>query len=162
MANLTSTAPLAFETLYNLINTTAQAQNPPVVVFNQELLQYEPNSYVVLSGIESHRFEWAALGSFAFYEYYDIAGFCTVWQGNTDTSSIITSTYDLYQNVVQSTVVANRAPPLSADLIAAGLLEILPGFARYSGEQGVNQKGGPMGFYGRIDFSYSCKGRITV
>lgn len=162
MANLTSTAPVAFETLYGLINTAAQAQNPPVAVFDQEMLQYEPNTYVVLTGIESHRFEWAALGSFAFYEFYDIVGYCTWWQGDTDTGSVITNTYALYQSVVQSTVVANRAPPLSASLIASGLLEILPGFARYSGEQGVDQGGGPMGFFGRIDFSYSCKGRITV
>ena len=162
MANLTSTVPSAFETLYGILNTAGQGQSPVVSVFNQELLQYEPNTYVVLTGIENHRWEWAALGSYAFYEYYDIVGYCTVWQGNTDSGSIITATYNLYNAVVQTPIVAHAAPPISASLQSAGLLEILPGYARYTGEQGVDAQGGPMGFFGKVEFSYSCKARVTV
>ena len=162
MANLTSTAPGAFAEALTLITAAGAKQSPPVSVFGQELLQYEPNTYVVLTGIENHRWEWAALGSYAFYEYYDIVGYCTIWQGNVDPATIIADTYALFEDVVHSTIVANRAPPLSASLQSSGLLEILPGYARYTGEQGVDAQGGPMGFFGKVEFSYSCKARVTV
>ncbi len=162
MANLTSTAPSAFNTLYGYLVTAGAAQSPAIQVFHTQLLQEEPNSYVILTGIENHRFEWAALGSFAFYEWYDIVGYATVWQGNTDEQTVLTDTYALFQNVAQTTEVSYRSPPLSAALQSAGLLEVLPGYARYSGQQGQNIRGEPMGFFGRIDFSYSCYARISV
>lgn len=162
MANLTSTAPAAFAQAFNLIQAAGASQSPAVDVFNIELLQFEPNTYVVLTGIENHRWDWAALGSYAFYEYYDIVGYCTIWLGDVDPATVMSETYGLYESVVQTTIVANRAPPLSANLQSAGLLEILPGYARYTGEQGVNDEGGPMGFFGKVEFSYSCKARVTV
>ncbi len=162
MANLTSTAPLAFNTFYGYMVDQANAQSPAIQVFHTQLVGEEPDDYVILTGIENHRFEWAALGSFAFYEWYDLVGYATVWQGNTDEQTVLTNTYGLFQSVVQTAAVTNRAPPLSAALQSAGLLSFLPGDARYSGAQGEDDSGGPMGFAGRVDFVYHCYARVTV
>ena len=161
MANLTSTAPLAFNTFYGYLVTAGASQNPVVSVMNTELVQFEPGSYVLLNGIENHRWKWAALGSFAFYEWYDIVGYCTVLQGDVDPGTVLTNTYALFEDVVHTTAVTYRAPPLSTTLQSMGLLEFLPGFARYEGEPG-SFGGGQGGFMGRVDFSYSCYARVEV
>ena len=168
MSSLTSTAPAAFNQLYTLLAAAGATQNPAVSVFSQELVQYEPASYVLLKGIENHRFEWAALGSYAQYETYDIVGEATVFQGNIDPQTVIVATYNVFQDIVMSTVLANSGsipagsgPVLgSAALQAAGLMWIIPGFARYTGEPGTMN--GAAGFAGTVEFSYSLKARITT
>lgn len=162
MSNLTSTAPLAFNTVYSLINAVGAAQSPLVSVYHSELLTREPPAYVLLTGIENHRWEWSALGSFAFEEDYDIVGYASYYQGNVDPDTIITDTYSLFQTVVQSTIVANRTPPISSACQSAGVLEIIPGYSRYTSGPGADGAGNQMGFFGKIEFSYHVRGRVTV
>ena len=161
MANLLTTAPLAFSTLYNLFVAAGAAQTPTIPVMAQELLQYEPGSYVCLTGLEHHNFEWSALGTFAFEEDYDIVGYATFLTGNVDVEAVIAGTFSVFQDVVQTTVVANRNPPISAALQTAGVTRIIPKFARYSSSPGTFG-GGQGGFQGTVDFAYSVHARITV
>jgi hypothetical protein len=165
MSNLTSSVPGAFNAFYNLLVTAGQTQSPQVPVFHTELVGDIPLSYVVLTGVENHEFEFAALGSYAQYETYEIVGEAVVFQGGTDTVGVLTATWSLYQNVVMSTVVANRGQPGGNQILgstAPTSLEILvPSYARYSGQPG-NLAGGLAGVLGTVQFSYYVKARITV
>ncbi len=170
MSNLTSTAPAAFDTLLSLLTTAAAAYTTPTTVFDSEIVQYEPSSYVLLNGmIENHSYEWASLGNFAFYETYDISGYVSVFQGNVDPKTVRDATYALYQTVVQTTVIQNSGTwqatlhtVLSPDLTAAGLNWIIPKYARFDSQPGAAPNGGPEGFVGKVDFAYSLHARITV
>lgn len=161
MANNTSTAPLAFNTVYSLLEAAGAAQSPAVPVYHSELLQREPATYVLLKSIEGHRWEWSSLGSFAFEEDYDIVGYATYLQGNVDPQTVLTDTYGVFQNVVQATIIQNRQPPISAACQNAGVLEIIPGYSRYSAEPG-SFGGGVGGFLGKVEFSYHVRARVTV
>jgi len=165
MANLLSTAPLAFNTIYNLITAAANTQSPVVQVFHTAVFQNEPASYVLLEKIENHHFDWDSLGTFAFTEEYSIIGEATYYTGQSGaaaTQDTITSAYALFQSLVQSTMVQNRNPPISAALQSAGVIHIIPGYARYTGEPGIAEGGAAMGFFGTVNWSYTIKARVTV
>lgn len=168
MANLTSTQQEAFDTLLSLLQTAGAAQNPAVEVFDSELVQYEPATYVMLTGLENHHFDWAALGQFPFYETYDITGIATVFQGDVDPKGVRDATFSLYENVVQTTVVANSGSwatqngyVLSPSLMTAGLYMIVPTYVRYSSGP-AEMASGESGYSGTIEFAYTLKARITA
>ena len=163
MSNLTSTVPFAFNALYNLMNTAGLAQNPPVTVLNQEVVQYEPGSYVLLEGVENHLFNIAALGSYAHEEVYDIHGIATYLQGDVDPATVITKTWAIYQAVVMTPVVSNRGAngQYVLGLTANEPAWIVPQEARYTSSPG-DFGGGMAGFQGMIEFRFSLKARITV
>ena len=171
MANLTSSVPGAYDAFYNLIKTAGAGQSPPVAVMAQELVQYEPGSYVCLGAtpgghkaVENHRWEWAALGSFAFYETYDFCGYATVLQGDVDPEVILARTWSLYQAVVMNPIVANRGSNgtnVLGSAAPASLEYIIPVDANYVGVPG-NFAGGQEGFQGIVEFCFSVKARITT
>lgn len=170
MANLTSTVPGAFNALYNLLVTAGNAQSPAIPVFHSEVLQGQmtQNGYVLLDRVENHRYEWGALGSFAFYETYDICGEVVYYQGGPDpvtlVESVLNQTWATYQNVVMTTVVANRGeggPQVLGSAAPAALEYIIPTTAEYAGGPS-NMDGSPSGFIGTVSFSYELKARITT
>lgn len=171
MSNLTSTVPGAYDAWYNLLKNAGAAQSPAVTVMAQELVQYEPGSYVCLGdtpsglkAVQNHRFELAALGSYAMYETYQFCGYATVVQGDVDPETVLSKTWTLYQNVVMSTVVANRGANGAQVLGSAAPVSlewIVPEDANYTGYPG-NFGGGSAGFQGIVEFCYSLKARITV
>jgi hypothetical protein len=169
VSNLTSTVPSAFNSLYGLLVAAGNSQSPVIPVYHTVLGPYEPDQYVVLGqtpsgrrAVENHQFELAALGSYAQYETYVINGYVTYFQGNVDQQTVMTSAWALYQNVVMSTVVANRG---SGGFVLADSSNpvswMLPEFAEYTGEPGTSSDGID-GFVGTIEFGLSVKARITV
>lgn len=163
MSNITSSAPTAYAALLGLITAAASAQDQPVSVFPFELEQYEPASYVLLTGIENHQFDIETL-NYAFLEHYDIVGIATVLQGDVDPSGVLAATYALYQDVVQTVVVENRGGPagvLGVTEADGGPLLIVPGYARYTGSP-ASFGGGTGGFQGTIEFSYHLQAYLNV
>lgn len=165
MSNLTSTQPGAFDAFLSLLQTAGAAATPKVTVLDSEVVQYEPAAYCVLTGFDHHRFDDAALGSFAFYEYFDLVGFITYMQGDVDPKTVRDTTFSLYQSVVQTTVVTNRGQPFGNPVLGSNappqLEVIVPTYARYSSGP-ANFSGGAAGFFGQIDFAYSLRSRITA
>jgi hypothetical protein len=169
VSNLTSTVPGAFNALYDLLNTAGAAQSTPIPIFHSEVLEGEAtlNGYVLLGGVERHNFDPAALGSYAFYETYDIVGCVVFYQGGADPLSLVeqvlTTTWGIYQNVVMTTLVANRGANGTQVLGAAAPAALewcIPVEASYSGGQG--DVGGASGWQGVVDFRYNVKARLTT
>lgn len=170
MANLTSTVPGAFNTLYTLLAAAGAGQSPPIPVFHSEIIrgQYTQGGYVLLESVQDHEFEIAALGSYAQYETYDIHGSVSYYQGGPDpvtlVEAVLNQTWSIYAAVVMTTVVANRGVPGQPVLGSGGpvqLLEIVPKFANYSGAP-ADIGGDASGFVGTVEFAYWLKGRLTV
>ena len=173
MANLQSTVPGSFNALYNLLVTAGNAQTPAVPVFHSEVLQgqFTQNGYVLLDRVENHHYEWGALGSFAFYETYDICGEVVFYQGGgaaTDlVEAVLNQTWTTYQNVVMATVVENSGSiasgggPVLGSAAPAALEQIIPADANYTG-QPAEMDGAASGFIGTVAFTYSLKARITT
>lgn len=165
MSNLTSSQPAAFDAFLALLTTAGAAANPVVTVLDSEVVQYEPAAYLVLTGFERHRFDDAALGSFAFYEDYEICGYITYLQGNVDPKAVRDTTFALYQSVVMTTVVTNRGQPSGNPVLGpsapTSLEWIIPTRAEYTSGP-ANFSGGAAGFFGQIDFAYHVKARLTV
>ncbi len=161
MSDLLTTAPLAFETFYGILQAAGAALSPAIPVMDQELTQYEPGSYVCLTGLENHRWEWSSLGTFAFEEDYDIVGYATFLLGSVSQSSVINGAFACFQSVVQIPMVNHRIPPISAALQSAGVTHIIPRFARYTSSPG-SFGGGQGGFQGTVEFAYSVHARVTV
>ena len=170
MSNLTTTQPAAFDALLALLQTAGAAQSPPVAVLDSQVTQYEPGPYVILEAVEQDGFDPAALGSFAFYEEYELCGITTVLQGMGDpattTKAVRDATFATHQAVVQSTVVANSGSvatgggPVLGSQAPSQLEWIVPSFARYSSSPG-EFGGGQGGFQGTIEWRYRVHARIT-
>lgn len=168
MSNLTSTVPGAFNALYNLLVAAGDAQNPTIPVFHSEVLLGVDvnNGYVLLEKVENQRIDLAALGSYAQYETYDICGTVTYQLGGPDPTTmaedVLNGTWSIYQNVVMSTVVANRGGngvPILGSQAPTALQWILPDRAEYTGGAASGDVGG---FVGVIEFVCSLKARLTV
>jgi len=167
MSSLTSTVPGAFNALYNLLVAAGNAQNPKIPVFHSEVLagQLTQNGYVLLRGVQNHRLDLAALGSYAHYECYEICGCVDYYQGGPDPLSmveqVLDQTWAIYQEVVMSTVVANRGAAGGAPVLGSSaptqLTYVLPICAEYTGAPS-----GDAGFAGQVEFRYEIKARITV
>lgn len=177
MSNLTSSVPGAFTAFYDLLVTAGSSQNPKVSVFAQALGSDEPDSYVLLGGcpdptlpgIRNHELEPASLGSLNQWETYEIWGYASVFDGNFDptTTTVLTDTWTLFQDVVMSTFVSydggngsiggvgspilNWTPPAGVTLE-----RMLPIHADYTGAQVQG------GFAGVVEFGFSFKARLTV
>lgn len=159
--DLLSSAPAAYSALLGLVQTAAAALSPPVAVIQFELEEYVPGSYVLLTGIENHRFEWEALGSFLQKETYSLSGRCSVYVGDSPNSpsstvptDVMTATYTLFQAAVMTPVITNHGVPiLGVDSVPAPYM-LLPEFARYNSGPGF-LRGGQAGWYGEIAWSYS-------
>ena len=164
MSNLTSTVPGAFNALYGLIATAAAAQAPPIDSFHTEITQqYEPASYVLLATVENYVIEPAAVGSYAFYEEYDLCGQVSVLQGDTDAQTVLVAAWALYQSLVVTPVVQNRGQgtPVLGSSAPAGLVDVIPVSAGYAGEPG-QLAGGIGGFAGTVSFGVRVRARLTV
>lgn len=170
MSNLTSTVPGTFNAFYNLLVAAGNGQNPAIPVFHSEvpsgtLLQ---NGYVVLERVENHSFDPAALGSYAFYESFDVCGVVEYYLGGSDLTtmveSVLTSTWSIYQNVVMTTAVQNRGVAGQQVLGAAApaaLEWFKPMEASYMGAEG-NVGAQPSGWIGQVSFRYNAYARITT
>jgi hypothetical protein len=168
VSNLTTTQPAAFDALLGLLQAAGAAQppgNPPIAVLDTAVTQYAPSTgYVLLEAIEQHEFDIAALGSYAFYETYDICGRTQYVQGvtgNSDWQVIRDQTFLIHESVVQATVVANRGANQTKVLGTQApnqLLWIVPTYQRYT-----PQPSNSAGLYiGNIDWRFSLKARITA
>jgi hypothetical protein len=169
MPDLLSTAPWVFEGFLSLVQATGAAQSPPVAVVPFMLEEYEPASYVMLTGIEGHRFEWETIGSFSQKEYYSLTGVATVFVGDSPDSlnpavatNVLNETYALFNNVIMTTVMSNRIVPVlnNAYPIPGAVYSILPGYARYTASPGV-LSGIAAGWEGTIQFAYDIMAYIT-
>jgi hypothetical protein len=174
VSNLSSSVAGAFDALYNLLVTAGNAQTPKVPVFAQELVQYEPGSYVCLgvtpSGrkpVENHRYEPAALGSFAFYEDYEFHGYATYLAGDVDPETVLSKTWTVYQNVVMQTAVtySGSFPSGGGQILGSAAPTTLEWFipleteyAGYPGQFGAGQGG----FQGVVEFGFALRARLTV
>jgi hypothetical protein len=175
VSNLTSSVSGAFDAFYNVLVTAGNAQNPPVPVIAQEVTQYEPGAYVCLgtttpSGrkpIENHRYEPAALGSFAFYEDYEFHGYATVFAGDVDPETVLSKTWTVYQNVVMQTAVtySGSFPSGGGQILGSAapttLEWFIPQEANYTGYPGMFP-GGVGGFQGVVEFGFALRARLTV
>ena len=169
MTNLESSVPGAFNAMYGLLATAGALQTPAVPVFHSEILQYEPSTgCVLLQGVEQHRFEWASLGPFDFYETYDICGHAEYFQSGEDpvamAEAVLNQTWAIYQAVVMSTVVVNRGQPGGQVLGSAAPLSlevIIPADANYAA-QPASVGGSADGLLGVVEFRFSVKARITT
>ncbi len=167
MSGLTSTVSGAFNALYDLLVAAGNAQSPKIPVFHSEVLtgQDTQGGYVLLRGIENHRYELAALGSYAHCESYEICGCAAYYQGGPDPVSmveqVLAQAWAIYQEVVMATVVANRGAPSGNPVLGPSaptqLTYVLPVSADYTGGPS-----GEAGFAGEVEFRYEIKARITV
>lgn len=165
MSDLVSTAPGVWTALLGLVQTAAAAQNPAVQVFPYELAEYEPASYVIVGGIEHHKWAPESLGSFAQQEHYDIVGLATVFSGDSPglnpdvVSTVLTDTYNLFQACVMTPVMSNRTMPILGTT-GPSPYELIPGYTRYTA--GVaDVGGGAEGWYGQIAWSYHFDAYVT-
>jgi len=171
VTNLTTTQPAAFDALLALLQTAGAAQSPPVAVMDTEITQYQPGSYVIVEALEEQNFDPAALGSFAFYEEYEICGRTTVFQGVGDpataTKAVRDQTFAVHQAVVHATVIANSGAISTGGGQVLGsqapteLEWIVPTYARYSSTPGAFGEG-QAGLQGTIDWRYMLHARLTV
>ena len=165
MSNLTSSVPGATDALLSLLTTAAAGMsNPPVQVFDSELIQYEPAAYVLFAGVDSYEIELAALGSYAHYENYDLCGRVSYLQGNVDPKTIRATTWSIFQTVVMGTIITNRGTngqQVLGSSAPTSLQWVLPGPATYRGEP-VEFGSGQAGFGGTIDWCVHVRSRITV
>lgn len=165
MSNLTSTVPGSFNALYALFAAAGAALDPAVPVFHSEVLagQQTQNGYVLLAGVENHKFTLAALGSYAYYEQYDMIGSVGYFQGGPDplavVQAVLARTWGIYQDVVMTPVVLNRGANgtyVLGNAAPTSLTYIEPVAAEYVG--GAEDDG----FAGEVQFRYFIKSRITV
>ena len=168
-----STAPGMYSAFLQLVSDAAALQNPYVYVAPFELAQYEPAVYVILDGIENQRWEWAALGTFAQYEYYSLTGCVTAFQGdtpdaldpnNTVALSVMNQCYTTFSNCVMSPYMSNRYAPVlnavSPQFPDGAVTGMLPGSARYTAGPGT-QDGADVGWMGRIDWQFDVSARLN-
>lgn len=165
MSNLTATVPGTFDALYALFAAAGAALDPVVPVFHSEVLtgQQTQNGYVLLAGVENHKFTLAALGSYAYYETYDICGSAAYFQGGPDPTTLVQAvlakTWSIYQDVVMTPVVLNRGADgtyVLGDAAPVSLTYVEPVAADYTGAAVEG------GFAGEVQFRYFIKSRITV
>jgi hypothetical protein len=119
MPQLTSTVPAAFDALVDLVTAAAP---PGVFVAESELVQYEPATYVELTTVANHTYQVASLGTYAFYENYEIQGVVRVFRGDYNPREARTDAWAAYQSIVVSTVIANKTLGdlvLAVELVAA-------------------------------------------
>ena len=170
MSNLISTVPGAFNALYGLLAAAGQEQSPPIPVFHTEVISGEElqNGYVLLRAVDGHNFDPAALGSYAFYETYDVCGEVVYYQGGPDpitmATDVLNQTWSIYQNVVMTTAVLNRGAngeQVLGDAAPEAVEWCIPVSGEYTGEPGTIGAGQD-GLIGTIEFRYNVKARITT
>jgi hypothetical protein len=116
--DLVSSVPGIYTAMLSLIEQAAQAQNPPVQVFPWELGQWEPGSYITVTGVDGPTYEWETIGVFQQRETYEVCGKATVYTGDsasldsTAVMDIYTQTMNLFQTCVMTPVMSNRTMPL--------------------------------------------------
>lgn len=169
VSNLISTAPGAFTNFYSLIAAMCEVQNPSVQCFPFELNQYEPDSYVMVSGIENHVIDWETIGAFSQIEQYSIYGKATVYTGAalsddpTIAAGVLNATYQVFNTCVMQVAMSNREVPIFGSIPGVpdgALFRMQPEHARYQGMPG-NLGGSESGWSGVIDWSFSLWAYIT-
>jgi len=163
--DLISSAPGIYAAFLKLVGEAAAGQATPVSVFPFELSQYEPKSYIILSKIENHQFEWKSIGVFAQKERYEIVGKTTVFTGDSPAvnqklaTKVLAETYALFQACVMTPAMSNRNMPI-LDTEGPTPYLMLPSYARYDAAPG-EMGGGPAGWCGVLDWGFSFEAILT-
>lgn len=169
MTDLLTTAPGTFANLYSLATEAANELNPSPMVFPFELNQYEPGSYVMISGIRGPEISWENIGTFSQIERFSIYGKATVYTGLSLTDdptvavSVLSDTYTLFQQVIMTPIMSNRFVPILGAIpgFADGTMySVLPAYTRYEGMPG-NIAGGQNGWSGVVDWAFNFEAYIT-
>lgn len=157
--NLTSTVPGVWSAFLGLIQTAATdvtINDEGVSVFAFALTQDEPANYVILTSITNQKFTPEGIG-YQFREDYQINGYATVYTGAspaddmTITNTVLGQTWDLYNQVVMSTMVEHADMPVFGANPTP--FQGLPVMANYTAAPGkVN--GGQAGWAGVVQFAY--------
>lgn len=170
MTTLTSVQDGTHDAFLGLLQTYAAEQSPAVQVFDTFLTgDYEPSQYVILFGSNhpdetdaDQDFEIAALGSYAFYEYFTLYGCLTLFQGNTAPAAVRDAMWTLFNAVVMAPVVTNRGfggTPVLGSAAPSQLESVVPTFARPVVRTGT-MGGGQAGTEGRIEWAFKFSARI--
>lgn len=165
MSNFLSSAPGIYTAMLGLIQAAGSTQNPPVDVEAFALGQYEPGSYVEILQIENHIWDMETI-TYSGKEHYDITGIATVFTGTgikdspTVGTDILAETYDLFNEIVMSTLITNRNEP-TFGTTGPTPYQAIPGYSRYTGGPGRNQQGQPFGFMGVIEWSWHFDAYIS-
>jgi hypothetical protein len=157
--NLTSTVPGVWSAFLGLIQTAATdvtINEEGVSVFAFALTQDEPANYVILTSITNQKFTPESMG-YQFREDYNINGYATVYTGASPADDIgiandvLGWTWDLYNQVVMSTMVENATMPIFGS--SPTPFQGLPTAANYTAAPGkVNS--GAAGWAGMVAFQY--------
>lgn len=148
MANVTSTAPAAFDYLLNAIIDASALED--IHVFDAELAQYEPGQYIQLLGVSNHRFEIESMPWNAFTESYDIDGVVRVWRGDLSASNSRDDAFTAYQNYVMTPVVNSKT-------LNNIVMWIVPQSANF--ETTYPEEGGCQTV---ISFAFAVSARVTI
>jgi hypothetical protein len=165
MTTITSTAPASYAALWGFVSTAAAAESPPVYTAQYELLEYQPASYILFTGIFDHVFDIEAMG-YQWIESYELQGYCTVFTGDAGENvptDIMSKTYSLFTDIVMKSVVENRGGNGIPVLGITGdphPFEIKLGYAHYQGTPG-NIGGSQAGWQGKLDWSFSLRAYLV-
>jgi hypothetical protein len=149
MANVTATAPAAFDYLLNLFKAAATLAD--ITVVDAELRKYVPGTFIELTEIENHRFDIESLPWFAFQETYNLSGCVRVFRGDTDFQQARDDAWAAYQSYVMTPVIADGKR-------LGNIVEwVVPASAN-----GVNEITEIGGALHTVTFAFSCAARVTV
>ena len=165
MQGLVSSVPGVYAALLKLAQEAGGEQEEPVMVFPFELAEYEPASYVLISGIKGPRYEWESIGDFAQKELYEIHGKATVFSGDDVGNNpglaidVMTETFALFQTCVMTPVMSNRDMPILGTTGPTPYL-ILPEDTEYTAGPGT-MAGGSAGWSGELEWSFHFEAILT-
>jgi hypothetical protein len=137
-----------------------------------DLIQYEPPTYILLNGIEHHRMTIEGLGPFrSMEESYDLTGCVSVYVGDspdpydpTVATTVMNACYETFQDCVMTPAMSNSNAPVfnavSPNFPEGAVNRMIPGTVQYSASPGYSDNG-PVGWQGRIDFSFTLFAYIT-
>jgi hypothetical protein len=105
MADVTMTAPSAFNYLLGLI-TTAVADGPDttIQVVDSVIMNYEGATYIELNEIADHRVIIESLPYFAFQEVYTLSGKVSVFRGDISFTDARTTAWETWQTYVMTPI----------------------------------------------------------
>jgi hypothetical protein len=164
MTDVVSSVPGIYKALFSLIEKAAGEQESAPAVFPWELKQYEPRSYIVVSGIKGPRFEWHAI-PYQQEEHYSIFGKVSVFTGEAQTPNTevavaaMEEVWSLFNACVMTPVVSNvKAPFLGTTGPTPQIM--LPEEADFNAGVGIIANG-PAGWQANIDWSFSFAAILT-
>jgi hypothetical protein len=177
MSNTTiySTAPVLYEALSTLVTQAAAQYSPPVLVAQFEIMQDEPNAYILLSGIRQQRFEVETLSTqstMAFTETYEIYGLTTVYTGdspdplnNVVAGPTMDATYQVFQQCVLTPAMNNRMAPIwnyySPNVDPGAVNFMVPETVDYSAGPGWMGEG-ESGWAGVLSWSFFLRAYVSL